>query len=304
MNPEQIERVFGRGRLQMVTGAHVEVFREAAAPGESRRYTKRFLTTAEGDYAQWTEREWRILARLIGHGTRCVPDVVQFDRDARGTKLVQTYDAGATVDQWATLLPVERDGRVYASRVRGLRALVGARPSLPRSRSTRSIRSSLVHLDVKGDNICIPIGPPDFEPGRAGSALVRGVPQARADRLRVLARLRRGADHAAADRMAAGVRLSVAAPVARAGGRARRRPGADRGARLALRPLQPGRDAAALSAARARDRVRRKLDRPALRVGDGVDRPTARSARPGSVDAPSARRVDCANQRRIARDAI
>ena len=29
-------------------------------------------------------REWRILARLIGHGIRCVPDVVQFDGGAQG----------------------------------------------------------------------------------------------------------------------------------------------------------------------------------------------------------------------------
>ena len=31
MTPEQIDRVFGRGRLKMVTGEHVEVFREAVA---------------------------------------------------------------------------------------------------------------------------------------------------------------------------------------------------------------------------------------------------------------------------------
>ena len=29
MKPDQIERVFGRGRLKMATGEHVEVFREA-----------------------------------------------------------------------------------------------------------------------------------------------------------------------------------------------------------------------------------------------------------------------------------
>ncbi|HZW72777.1 MAG TPA: hypothetical protein VFF43_04490, partial [Caldimonas sp.] len=97
----------------MVTGEHVEVFREAVARGERRRYTKRFLNTREGDFGQWTEREWRILARLIGHGIACVPDVVQFDRGrVGGMQLVQTYDAGVTVDQWATLLPVSRDGRV------------------------------------------------------------------------------------------------------------------------------------------------------------------------------------------------
>ena len=83
------------------------------ASGERRRYTKRFLATDDGDYGPWTEREWRILARLIGHGIRCVPDVVQFDGGAlAGMRLVQTYDAGVTVDQWATLLPVARNGAV------------------------------------------------------------------------------------------------------------------------------------------------------------------------------------------------
>ena len=47
MTAEHIERVFGRGRLKMTTGEHVEVFREAVAPGDRRRYTKRFLATDE-----------------------------------------------------------------------------------------------------------------------------------------------------------------------------------------------------------------------------------------------------------------
>ena len=109
MIPADIDRVFGRSRLKMVTGEHVEVFREESQPGERRRYTKRFLATPAGDFRQWTEREWRILARLVGHGIGPVPDVVQFDRGAVGRPaLVQTYDAGVTVDHWATLLPVRR----------------------------------------------------------------------------------------------------------------------------------------------------------------------------------------------------
>ena len=45
MTRDQIDRVFGRDRLKMVTGDHVEVFREAASDGSRRRYTKRFLDT-------------------------------------------------------------------------------------------------------------------------------------------------------------------------------------------------------------------------------------------------------------------
>jgi hypothetical protein len=33
MTPADIDRVFGRGRVRMVTGEHVEVFREASLPG-------------------------------------------------------------------------------------------------------------------------------------------------------------------------------------------------------------------------------------------------------------------------------
>src|ERR1700681_5776 len=164
MTPEQIERVFGLGRLKMATGEHVEVFREAVAPGERRRYTKRFLATSDADFGQWTEREWRILARLIGHGIRCVPDVVQFDGGAMGgTRLVQTYDAGVTVDQWATLLPVSRDGAVRRHVFEDCAhwwAL--AHYCLAALDEIHSLQ--LVHLDFKGDNICIPYGPANFDP--------------------------------------------------------------------------------------------------------------------------------------------
>jgi len=171
MTPEQIDRVFGRGRLKMVTGEHVEVFREAVAPGERKRYTKRFLNTREGDFGQWTEREWRILARLIGHGITCVPEVVQFDRGrVGGMRIVQTYDAGVTVDQWATLLPVIRDDRVHRHVFEDCahwwalahHCLLGL---------SEIHRLELVHLDIKGDNLCIPYAPVNFDPESADPAL-------------------------------------------------------------------------------------------------------------------------------------
>ena len=170
MTPEQIERVFGRGRLKMATGEHVEVFREAVAPGERRRYTKRFLDTREGDFGQWTEREWRILARLIGHGVTCVPDVVQFDRGRiGGMRIVQTYDAGVTVDQWATVLPVMRDGSVHRHVFEDC-AHWWALAHHCLSALNEIHRLELVHLDIKGDNVCIPYAPASFDPdsGDAG----------------------------------------------------------------------------------------------------------------------------------------
>ena len=171
MTPDKIERVFGRGRLKMVTGEHVEVFREAVLSGERRRYTKRFLETGDADFRQWTQREWRILARLIGHGVRCVPDVVQFDGGMTGgMRQVQTYDAGVTVDQWATLLPVAREGAIrrhifedcghwWALAHHCLAALEEIH------------RLQLVHLDIKADNICIPYDPASFDPLSPGARL-------------------------------------------------------------------------------------------------------------------------------------
>jgi len=171
MTPVDIDRVFGRSRLRMVTGAHVEVFREASLPGERRRYTKRFLATPAGDFRQWTEREWRILARLVGHGIGPVPDVVQFDRGASDRPaLVQTYDAGITVDHWATLLPVERAGvsrrHVFEDCAHWWALACHCLIALDAIHALQ-----LVHLDLKADNVCIPAGPADFDP-RAPEALL------------------------------------------------------------------------------------------------------------------------------------
>ena len=171
MTPADIDRVFGRGRVRMVTGEHVEVFREASLPGERRRYTKRFLATAAGDFREWTEREWRILARLVGHGVRAVPQVVQFDRGAAGRPaLVQTYDAGITVDHWATLLPLERDGvRLRNAFEDCAHWWALARHCLVALDSIHALQ--LVHLDLKADNVCVPIAPADFDPLAAKRAL-------------------------------------------------------------------------------------------------------------------------------------
>ena len=171
MTPADIDRVFGRGRLRMVTGEHVEVFREASLPGERRRYTKRFLATAAGDFRDWTEREWRILARLVGHGIGPVPDVVQFDRGAADRPaLVQTYDAGITVDHWATLLPVQRDGILLRHVFEDCAhwwAL--ARHCLIALDAIHELQ--LVHLDLKADNVCIPFDPTDYNPRAPGQLL-------------------------------------------------------------------------------------------------------------------------------------
>ena len=171
MKPEKIERVFGRGRVKMLTGDHVEVFREALVPGERRRYTKRFLETGDADFRHWTDREWRILARLIGHGVRCVANVAQYHGDAEGSvRQLQTYDAGISVDQWATLLPVSRNGATHRHVFEDCAhwwAL--AHHCLAALDEIHALQ--VVHLDLKADNICIPLSPASFDPDATSDRL-------------------------------------------------------------------------------------------------------------------------------------
>lgn len=171
MNRADIDLVFGRDRLRMVTDSHVEVFREESKPGERRRYSKRFLATGAGELQHWAEREMHILTHLPGLGVTQVPEVAQFFAGAGGQPaLLRTYDAGVTVDHWATLLPVQRGGvrqrHVFEDCAHwwalahhcllALEAIHGAR---------------LVHLDLKADNICIPVSPPDFDPDTPDATL-------------------------------------------------------------------------------------------------------------------------------------
>ena len=291
MTPADIDRVFGRGRLRMVTGDHVEVFREASLPGERRCYTKRFLATPEGDFREWTEREWRILARLVGHGIKPVPDVVQFDRGAADRPaLVQTYDAGVTVDHWATLLPLERDGvllRNVFEECAHWWAL--ARASLVALDAIHELR--LVHLDLKADNICIPVGPVDFDPLAGARAL-----HPRFDDITLI-------DFAFS--LVSGERLQSALPIAaqpdydyqsprllhalEAGREGDLAPHAP--ARLALRPVQSGGDALALPA-RSRRRRRPRLDPAAPRQCTRVRAPPDRGPRRRIAADAAARRAD------------
>jgi serine/threonine protein kinase len=165
------ERVFGRSRLRMATGTHVDVFREASRPGERRRYTKRFLATPNGDYRRWTEREWRLLALLVGHGVVAVPEIVRFDRGVDGEPaLIQTYDAGVTVDHWATLLPVRRGGRALRHAFEDAPHWFAlARHALAALDAVHAL--ALVHLDLKADNVCIPAAPTGFDPHEGDGAV-------------------------------------------------------------------------------------------------------------------------------------
>lgn len=171
MNGPDIDLVFGRGRRRMVTGHHVEVFREESPPGERRRYSKRFLATDAGDLRHWTEREAHILTRLAGLGVAPAPRLEPFDRGEEGRlELLRTYDVGVTVDHWATLLPVQRNGTQHRHVFEdGAHWWALARRCLMALNALHA--QGLVHLDLKADNVCIPVGPADFDPAEPGAVM-------------------------------------------------------------------------------------------------------------------------------------
>ena len=172
MNADDIDRVFGRGRLQMVTGdARRGVSRGGAAGRAAPLHqalpdAPRTATSATGPSANGaSSRAWSATA-----SRRC-PTSCSSTAAPRGRPaLVQTYDAGVTVDHWATLLPVERDGRVLRHVFEDCAhwwAL--AHHCLIALDAIHELH--LVHLDLKADNVCIPIGPADFDPRMPGQAL-------------------------------------------------------------------------------------------------------------------------------------
>ena len=171
MTPAEIDRVFGRARVRMMTGEHVEVFREEAREGEERRYTKRFLETASGDFRPWTEREWRILDRLGARGDAAVARVVRFfPADDTGMPRLQTRDAGPTVDQWASLVPLRRTAPVLPY-VFGDCATwwALARQCLIAFEPLHAL--GFVHLDFKADNVCVPWKPSQAARPAAGQPM-------------------------------------------------------------------------------------------------------------------------------------
>ena len=152
-----MDRVFGADRLQMATGGHVEVFREAAAHGVERAYTKRFLAGASGDFRVWTEREWRILDRLASHRA---PAARPFDfllADGSGAAALRTRDAGATVEQWATLVPLRRGDTALRNVFERLCPLVVPGAPMP-ARARRCPRARLRPSRAQGRQRLHPVG--------------------------------------------------------------------------------------------------------------------------------------------------
>ena len=152
----------------MSTSRHVEVFREAAAPGERRRYSKRFLATVDGDFRHWTAREGRVLAYLSANGVRGVPAIAA--TVAGPDEALQTFDAGITVEQWTSLVPVERAGGAIAHPFTD--AAHWWALALHALRALESLYlAHVVHLRVMPANICVPALPPNLGADMANATI-------------------------------------------------------------------------------------------------------------------------------------
>lgn len=164
--------VFGSAALRMPTAEAVEVIRQPAAADGRLRYSKAFLAIDAGDFSAWTLREWQMLRRLSSR-PEPIPtaQIAAFEvASAGGPARLQTFDAGISVQRWSLLQPVREVGAPlrhvfedcahwWALAHHGIAALA------------RLHAQGVVHLDLKADNVCIPMLP--VGPGPADATTAR-----------------------------------------------------------------------------------------------------------------------------------
>ena len=174
MTPADIDRVFGRGRLHMVTGEHVEVFREAVAarraaplhqalPGDRRGRLPRAGPSASGA----SSRAWSATA-----SRRCPTSSSSIAAPPTGRRSSRPTTPASPSTTGRRSLPLERDG----ARLRNVFEDCAhwwalARHCLIALDAIHELQ--LVHLDLKADNVCIPVGPIDFDPRERGQRAAR-----------------------------------------------------------------------------------------------------------------------------------
>ncbi len=163
MTPEQIERCSVAGARW--SPASTSRCSRGRGAGERRRYTKRFLNRPTATSGHWTEREWRILARRSGTAsaacrTSCSSTVARSRARAARADLRRRR----TVDQWATLLRLQRDGHIYRHAFED-RAHRWALEPITAVAPKEIHQLQLVRIPhIKGDNVCIPIRTRELRP--------------------------------------------------------------------------------------------------------------------------------------------
>ncbi|MEO6364341.1 MAG: hypothetical protein ABIO71_14015, partial [Caldimonas sp.] len=139
------------------TGAHVAVVREALVAIGGHCYSKRFLDGPMGDLRPWTDREHRVLERLARIEGAPVARLLPIPA-APGSAL-HTFDAGPTLDQWATRVVLRRNGQALDCLFEDCACWwTLARHCLVALDKLHPL--GFVHLELKPDNICIPWSQP------------------------------------------------------------------------------------------------------------------------------------------------
>ncbi len=203
MTPADIDRVFGRGRLRMVTGDHVEVFREAVAAGRAAPLHQA-LPGHAGRRLQRVDRARVAHPRAPGRprhqaGARRRPVRPRRGRPAGAGPDLRRRRHRRPLGDAAAARARRRD---LAQRLRGLRPLVGARPPQP-DRARRDPRAAAWSTSTSRPTTSASRSArPTSIRTRAAQRLQPRFERHRADRLRVLARLGRAARERAADRAA------------------------------------------------------------------------------------------------------
>ena len=161
-----------------------------------------FSRDRQGDFRHWTEREWRILARLVGHRIGPVPTSCSSTAATRAGRRwcrPTTPASPSTIGRPCCRSSATARCCIMCSKT----ARIGGRwPALPGG-ARRIHELQLVHLDLKADNVCIPLGPAGLRPACGGRSAAPALHAGHADRLRVLAGL--------------GENLATALPIARQG---------------------------------------------------------------------------------------
>ncbi len=165
---DHLDLMFGVGRRRMMTGDHVEVWREAPAEKDRQPYfSKRFIAQRSPGAIDWNLREALLILTMDELGSA---HLQQFDSTShtqdRTQRDLRTRHAGPSLQNWLDL-PVARADRRLAHAFHDCAHWFAlARYGLAALRDING--AGVLHLDLKPDNICIPTDPAIFDPESGG----------------------------------------------------------------------------------------------------------------------------------------
>ncbi|MES2940345.1 MAG: ABC transporter substrate-binding protein [Pseudomonadota bacterium] len=157
---DHLDKMFGRTRRRIDTGPHVEVWREVENTGERyfRKHFKKPDDGAQDDLSFWTVREFSLASSLWRRTTSVhTQRVKSLANELAGGQELQTFDAGPTLEQWLDLPVVGAAGVLPNVFHDCAHWLALAHAVLQALHDVHSV--GFFHLDIKADNLCIPVQP-------------------------------------------------------------------------------------------------------------------------------------------------